>query len=80
VKYELVCSIGNPRIIWLSGPWKGGASDPTIANVSGAKEVLKEGLIPKESFLADKMYKGDKISFMTPLPGHRHYMRVVNTL
>ena len=66
-KYEIVCSIGVPRIIWLSGPWKGAASDVTIAELSGVKEELKD-----EALLADKIYRGDKISFIVPHSGHRY--------
>ena len=64
LKYEVVCAIGQPRIIWLSGPWKGNASDSTIASESGIKICL-EG----EALLADKIYKGDLVSFIVPQTG-----------
>ena len=67
IKYKLVCSIGEPRIIWLSGPYKGAARDSTISEYSGIKTRLHG-----ECLLADKIYKGDHISFITPLPGHRY--------
>ena len=66
VKFEIICSIGTPRIIWLSGPYKGAANDATISQMSGVKNLLVG-----ESLLADKSYKGDRISFITPLFGHR---------
>ena len=66
-KYEIVCSIGVPWIIWLSGPWKGATSDVTIAELSGVKEELKD-----EAFLADKIYCGDKISFIVPHSGYQY--------
>jgi hypothetical protein len=68
VKYEIGASIGIPKIIWLSGPWKGAASDPTIAKVSG----IKQSLPPGEAILADKIYQGDQIQFIVPLPGKPH--------
>lgn len=68
IKYEIVCSIGSPKIIWVSGPWRGLASDPTIAKKSGIKMLLHES----EAILSDKIYRGDVFSFITALPGH-HY-------
>jgi hypothetical protein len=68
IKYEVICAIGNPKIIWLSGPWRGTASDPTIANQSGIKRLLHEN----EALLSDKIYRGDKISFITAVPGHTY--------
>ena len=67
VKYEIVCSIGVPQIIWVSGPWKGSASDPTIAKHSGILEVLGKD----EMLLADKIYRGDSLNFLHPVSGHK---------
>ena len=67
IKYEIGVSIQVPRIIWLSGPWKGSASDPSIAKQSGIKTKIG----PNEAILADKIYKGDRDRFLVPLPGHR---------
>ncbi len=39
-EYEVVCSIGSPEIILISGPYKGSAHDATIAEISGIKEKL----------------------------------------
>lgn len=64
IKYEIVCSIRVPHIIWISGPWKGLASDPTIVKVSGVMEELGN-----EALLADKIYRGDPISFICPVTG-----------
>ena len=69
VKYQIVCSIGCPRIVSLSGPYKGAANDATIAEASGIKDLLSQ---ESECLLADKMYRHDHISFITPLSGHRY--------
>ncbi len=69
VKYQIVCSIGCPQIVSLSGPYKGAANDPTIAEVSGIKDLLSE---ESECLLADKMIQHDHISFITPLSGHQY--------
>lgn len=50
----------------MSGPYKGAANDATISEISGIKQKLG----PSECLLADKMYRHDKISFLTPLQGH----------
>jgi hypothetical protein len=55
--------------VLLSGPYKGAACDATIAKESGITLVLQES---GECLLADKMYKHDHISFITPLSGHRY--------
>lgn len=68
VKYEVCVSIGVPRIIWWSGPYKGAASDASIANVSGIKEKMKIG----EKALADKIYRFDEDNFVCPVTGHRY--------
>jgi hypothetical protein len=67
VKYEIGVSIGVPKIIWLSGPWKGAAADSTIAKQSGIYTKLPSN----EAILADKSYRGDRIRFLVPLPGRR---------
>ena len=67
IKYEIVCAIGNPRIVWINGPWKGSAHDASIAVQSG----VKQHLLPREQLLADKAYKGDRFSFIVPISGHR---------
>ena len=68
VKYEICVSLGVPRICWLSGPWMGAASDPTIAQQSNIKDLM----LPNEAILADKIYKGDRLHFIVPLSGHRY--------
>ncbi len=68
LKYEIVCSIGSPKIISIKGPFKGAANDATIADISGIKDLLG----PHECLLADKMYRHDHLSFITPLQGHRY--------
>lgn len=68
IKYEIVCSIGVPKIIWASGPWRGLASDPTIAKKSGIKRHLHQS----EALLSDKIYRGDTYSFITAFSGHRY--------
>lgn len=66
IKYELVCSIGVPRFICVSGPYKGAASDATIPLQSG---ILLD-FSPNEALLADKMYRGNRMTFLSPLSGH----------
>ena len=68
LKYEIVCSIGYPKIISIKSPFKGAANDAMIADVSGIKDMLG----PHECLLADKMYQHDHISFIKPLQGHRY--------
>ena len=68
IKYEIICAIGVPKIIWLSGPYRGTASDPTIAKKSGIKRHPHQN----EAILADKLYRGDYFSFITAVSGH-HY-------
>ena len=68
LKYEIVCSIGSPKIISIKGSFKGAANDATIADVSGIKNLLG----PHECLLADKMYQHDHLSFITPLQGYRY--------
>jgi hypothetical protein len=68
LKYEIGVSIGIPKVIWLSGPWKGCASDPTITFQSGIRKKIPKN----ESILADKIYKTDRYRFLVPLPGHRY--------
>lgn len=68
IKYEVGLSLGYHHIVWVSGPWKGAASDPTIAKTSGIKDHLLEG----KSIMADKIYKGDKEVFLCPFSGHRY--------
>jgi hypothetical protein len=65
LKYEIVAAIGVPRICWISGPWMGNASDPTIATQSGILREIGED----ESLMTDKIYRGDRFSFLLPLPG-----------
>ena len=67
LKYEIVAAIGVPRICWISGPWMGNASDPTIATQSGILNEIRDG----EVLMTDKIYRGDRFSFLVPLPGHR---------
>jgi hypothetical protein len=66
VKYEIGISFGLRHICWISGPWKGAASDPTIAIASG----LKAQLGPNECAMTDKIYRGDRMSFLCPISGH----------
>lgn len=67
VKFEIVCSMGCPRIIYCSGPWRGAARDDTIAKYSEAKRFLEKG----ERLLANKIYRADTETFICPLPGTR---------
>jgi IS5 family transposase len=66
LKYEVALSIGNPRIIWVSGPHKN-SHDATIARSSQILTNLVEG----EKLMADKAYRGDEIHFICPLSGSK---------
>ena len=69
------CQVSNCLLYWLSSycfsfwPYKGAANDATIAEASGIKDLLSQ---ESECLLADKMYRHDHISFITPLSGHRY--------
>ena len=55
LKYEVICSVGVPQIIWCAGPFKGAAHDKTISELDGICDQLKE----EEAICADKAYWGD---------------------
>ena len=66
LKYEIGVSFGvSSRIVWVSGPWKGAAADPTILRTSGLLEALPKD----EALLADKIYKGLRHRIIVPRPG-----------
>ena len=65
VKYEIACSIGVPRIIWCSGPYKGAGNDGTIASVGCVASYLNEN----EAIAADKAYRFLGPRFVTPFAG-----------
>jgi hypothetical protein len=67
LKYEIVCSIGNPHIVWIAGPYKGAAHDHTISKDSG----LVNALLPGEHLLADLQYRHET-KYMCPISGHRY--------
>jgi hypothetical protein len=66
LKYEVALSIGNPWIIWVSGPHKN-SHDATIACSSQILTNLVEG----EKLMADKAYFGDETHFICPLSGSK---------
>jgi len=66
MKYEIGVSFGLCHVCWVNGPWKGAAADPTIAKHSG----LKENLLENEVVMADKIYWGDRLSFLCLISGH----------
>jgi len=66
VKYELICAIGVPRFISCKGPFVGCASDASIPVQSGTLRSFSN----REALLADKIYKGNRILFLSPLPGN----------
>lgn len=72
MKYEVVISIGVPKIIWVEGPFKGAAADITIAKQSGVRRLLR---LQEEAALADKGYRNDVISFVVPLQGHKKELK-----
>ncbi len=67
VKYEIGCSLGVPRVCWVSGPWKGAASDKTICTQSG----IQQAMCPDERALADKIYRHEREFCICPVSGHR---------
>lgn len=67
LKYEIGCSIADPKCVWMSGPWKGAASDSAIAKESGVLGLI----LPGEYGLADKAYRNIP-QLITPVSGHRH--------
>jgi hypothetical protein len=70
VKYEFICSIGVPRFCHCAGPYHGAALDPTIFTQTS----IQNQILPNEAILADKIYKGNRITFLSPLPGHRYVL------
>ena len=66
LKYEVICSVGVPQIIWCAGPFKGAAHDKTISELDGICDQLKEG----EAICADKAYWGDRETFVSPFSGN----------
>jgi hypothetical protein len=62
LKYEVACTISNPRIIWVNGPFVGSDSDLTIARAD-----LLNILQPGERVLADKGYRGPDAALWTPI-------------
>lgn len=63
LKYEAVCSIGNPRLIWFSGPYKSTVQDCTLSH----RSQLRLELLPNERLLADKGYLHDTDLFICPV-------------
>eukprot|EP00211_Chloroparvula_japonica_P016942 CAMPEP_0119134116 /NCGR_PEP_ID=MMETSP1310-20130426/15631_1 /TAXON_ID=464262 /ORGANISM="Genus nov. species nov., Strain RCC2339" /LENGTH=284 /DNA_ID=CAMNT_0007124869 /DNA_START=53 /DNA_END=904 /DNA_ORIENTATION=- len=53
LKYEVCSSIGNPKIVWLKGPFKGSAADMRIVSDSGLRETLSDA---GEQAVADAGY------------------------
>jgi len=66
IKYQIVISIGVPRIISLDGPYKGPAQDGSIM-----VETLAPRMGENETALADKQYRFVEHA-ITPLSGHRY--------
>ena len=65
VKYEVVCSIGNSRVIWFDGPWKSSIPDCSISR----RSQLRVALPGDERLLADKGYRHDARYFICPVTG-----------
>ena len=65
MKYEVVCSIGKPRIIWFDGPWKVTVPDCTISR----RSQLRVALSGNERLLADKGYINAPNYFICPVTG-----------
>ena len=69
VKYEIACSIGVPRVIWLSGPWKI-TDDGKIADFSELLDQIKGD----EFFFADKGYRHKDEWFLCPITGEKYQL------
>ena len=65
LKYEIVCSIGNSRIVWFDGPWKSTVQDCTLSR----RSQLRCMLTPGERLLADKGYIHSPYHFICPVTG-----------
>ena len=65
VKYQIVCSLGDPHIIAVHGPFKGPSQDGTIAI-----HTLTDLLLQNEKGLADKQYRNVEFAIV-PVSGHR---------
>ena len=66
MKYELICAIGVPRLISCKGPFVGLASNASIPVQSGTLRNFSN----REALLADKIYRGNRLLFLSPLPGN----------
>ena len=61
LKFELVVSLKDPRIIWVAGAFKGSVHDLTIARLH-----LVQRMGPHEVLLADKGYIGELPKLLCP--------------
>ena len=68
MKFEVICSIGVPHVIWLEGPWKHNTNDETIS----AHSALQDQLLSAEHLLADKAYRWNMNSFFSPISSMKH--------
>jgi hypothetical protein len=54
LRYEIGISLKQSRVVWVNGPYRGGASDLQIYN-----EKLRQKIRPGKLIIADGTYKGD---------------------
>ena len=67
VKYEIVCSIGEPRIVWISGPWKL-VDEGCLTEFSGLLDCLQEN----EHMIGDKGYRHCDEWVLCPISGGKY--------
>jgi hypothetical protein len=56
LKYEIILSITTSRILWISGPFKGGTHDMTVFRRGGFKQIMLA--MRGKMLVGDAIYKG----------------------
>ena len=56
VKYELGISVFRPKLVWMSGPFRGGKHDLTMFREGGLKAKIREGKMA----IADRGYVSER--------------------
>jgi hypothetical protein len=64
VKYEIAISIFTAKVVWISGPFRGGEHDMTILRKGGLLDKIADGKLG----VADRGYKGEKAAWKLSLP------------
>eukprot|EP00211_Chloroparvula_japonica_P017523 CAMPEP_0119133718 /NCGR_PEP_ID=MMETSP1310-20130426/13519_1 /TAXON_ID=464262 /ORGANISM="Genus nov. species nov., Strain RCC2339" /LENGTH=264 /DNA_ID=CAMNT_0007124419 /DNA_START=90 /DNA_END=881 /DNA_ORIENTATION=+ len=68
LKYEIASAIGEPKVVWCDGPFKGCAHDVSVSKDSGLASLLREH---GEMAATDKLYRGEPTAdiFLRPVSG-----------